>query len=150
MKVIVHSAKDAMNYIIPKVVALCDDFITYLAGKRNRIIIMDSPTTTYKRGDGMVLLREEHDTTFHPYITISLNLITDKEYYLHIEYDDEIKKIVRSVTDESGNPVDDFRVSPFNNPYLIQILGFYSKLDLIIYDANLNMQMCERGEESEA
>ena len=150
MKVKVYSATDVLNYIIPKVVALCDDFTTDLFGKRNKIITMDSPTTTYQLGDGSVILREEHDTIFHPYITISLNLITNKEYYLHIEYDEKIKKLVKSVTDDSGNPVYDFQVSPFNNPYLMQFLDFYNKIELIIYDANLNIQMCERGEESEA
>lgn len=148
MKVYVHSAKDAMNYIIPKVVALCDDFTNELTEKRYKIVSIDSPTTTYQRPDGMVMLREEHDTIFHPYITISLNLITDKEYHLHIEYDEIIKKLVRSVTDESGNPVDDLQVSLLN-PYLKRFLDFYDKLELVIYDANLNMQMCERGKESE-
>lgn len=148
MEIRVHSAKDAMNYIIPKVVALCDDFTTGIIGKQYKTITMDSPTTTYQRTGGDVILREEHDTIFHPYITISLELITDKEYYLHIEYDDTINEFVISVTDESGNPVDDFQVSPFN-PYLTQFLAFYNKLELILYDANLNMQMCERKESEE-
>lgn len=149
MEIRVHSAKDAMNYIIPKVVALCDDFTTGIIGKQYKTITMDSPTTTYQRTGGDVILREEHDTIFHPYITISLELITDKEYYLHIEYDEKIKEFVISINDEMGNPVNDFQVSLINNPYLKRFLDFYDKLELIIYDANLNMQMCERDEESE-
>ena len=148
MKVRVHSAKDAMNYIIPKVVALCDDFTNELTEKRYKIINMDSPTTTYQRNDGTVILREEHDTIFHPYISISLELITDKDYYLHIEYDEEIKEIIGSIVDTSGNPVDDFQVSPFN-PDLKYFLDFYNKLKLVIYDANFSMQMCERKESEE-
>lgn len=149
MEVRVHSAKDAMNYIIPKVAALCDDFTTDMIGKQYKIITMDSPTTMYQRNDGSVMLREEHDTIFHPYITISLELITDKEYYLHIEYDEKIKENVISFTDELGNPVNDFQVSPFN-PYLTQFLAFYNKLERIIYDTNLYMQMCERDDVNES
>lgn len=149
MEIKVHSAKDAMNYIIPKVVALCDDFTTDIIGKQYKIVSMDSPTTTYRRTGGNVMLREEHDTIFHPYITISLELITDKEYYLHIEYDDTINELVISVTDESGNPVDDFQVSPFN-PYLKQFLAFYNKLERILYDANFNMQMYKRDDAKES
>ena len=149
MEIKVHSAKDAMNYIIPKVVALCDDFTTDLFGKRNKIITIDSPITTYQLGDGSVILREEHDTTFHPYITISLELITDKEYYLHIEYDEKIKKFVISINDEMGNPVNDLQVSLFNNPYLMQFLEFQNKLGVVLHNADINMQMCEHGEESE-
>ena len=148
MEIRVHSAKDAMNYIIPKVVALCDDFTNELTEKRYKIINMDSPTTTYQRNDGTVILREEHDTIFHPYISISLELITDKDYYLHIEYDEEIKEIIGSIVDTSGNPVDDFQVSPFN-PDLKYFLDFYNKLKLVIYDANFSMQMCERKESEE-
>lgn len=140
MEVNVHSAKDAINYIIPKVVTLCDDFTNELTEKRHKIIVIDSPTTTYQRGDGTVMLREEHDTIFHPYITISLELITDKEYYLRIEYDEKIKKLVISTSDEMGNPVNDFQVSPFNNPYLDYFLDFYFKLEMIVYNANRDMQ----------
>ena len=149
MKVIVHSAKDIMNYIIPKVVALCDDFTNELTEKQYKIISIDSPTTTYQRPDGMVMLREEHDTTFHPYIAISLNLITDKEYHLHIEYDEKIKKLVRSVADEWGDPVNDFQVSLLN-PYLKRFLDFYDKLEMIIYDANLNMEFLKRDDVKES
>ncbi len=153
MEVVIHTKRDAINYIIPKVSTLCDTFTTELVGKAlhspNKYISMDPPmTTTYRRGDGRILLRLECecDSNFDPRILISLELITDKGYSIEIKYDTNTKDYVTGLIDGWGHSVefDEFLVSPFNCLYLDQFLGFYRKLQKIIYDANMYVQFYER------
>ena len=90
------------------------------------------------------IIKEKYDWLKYQFKHANLDFV-----YLPMFFnDEEIKEIIGSIVDTSGNPVDDFQVSPFN-PDLKYFLDFYNKLKLVIYDANFSMQMCERKESEE-